>query len=221
MNEDNLVICDQATIIRDWGCVFARLRYPIALVADVDDNDYFDAKGAPTYWATLTYWRHDCIEGPSREIWLDSGDWGMSLTGDPAKRHLDLLNLERFLLERNMPWAEPVDPLHEIIRAARLLPLCEAAYTRNDQAVVFHAWLSRIRDLAIALFEDDVEAVEFTDVFDAATARLGDRAAALTTMSHWSTPTLGAPTPPGFDDASTWSPNDQPTDTNTEEEDDR
>jgi hypothetical protein len=217
MHKDNLIICDQIAIIRDWGCVFERIGYPVALVTDVDDNDYFDTKGAPTYWATLTYWRHDCLEGVSREIWLDSGDWGMSLTGDPAKRHLDLHNLERFLLERNMPWAEPVDPLHEIIRAARLLPLCAATYTRTDQTVVFHAWLSRIRDLAIALFEDEAETAEFTDVFDAATARLGDLAAALTTTTRWPTSTLGAPDLPGFNDASTWSPEDQPTD--TEEED--
>lgn len=215
-NTENLVICDQAAIIRDWGCVFERFGYPIALVADVEDNDYFDDQGSATYWATLTYWKHDCLDGPTREIWLEAGDWGMSLSGDPAQRHLDLLNLERFLLQRNMPWAEPVDPLHEIIRAARLLPVCAATYTRTDQAVVFHAWLARIRDQAVALFQDDAETAEFTDVFDAVAARLGDLAAALTATAR-PTPTLHAPDPPGFGDASTWSPDsDEPTDTEEE-----
>ena len=156
------VICDQVAIYRDWASVFARFGYRIELVDDLDDNPYFDSKGYPTWWATISYWEYDLHEAPPQEIWLDTGDWGMSLTGDPAKRHLDLLHLEQFLLRRGLPWTEPVDPLHEIIRAARLLPFCASIYTASDRAAVLHAWLGRMRDLAADLFDDDQEAEEFT-----------------------------------------------------------
>src|SRR5690606_10248923 len=72
------------------------------------------------------------------------------------------LHLEQFLLRRGLPWTEPVDPLHEIIRAARLLPFCASIYTASDRAAVLHAWLGRMRDLAADLFDDDQEAEEFT-----------------------------------------------------------
>jgi hypothetical protein len=170
------LLCDQPAIIRAWGTVFARYGFAVDLVENIEEQ-YQVGEHA----GHLTYWGHDLHEGRPQAILLEIGDWGMSLIGDAASRHLDLLNLETFLLQRTVPWVEPTDPLHEILRAARLLPMCAASYTRIDRAAVYHAWTHRLADLAPALFNDPGETQAVAMLFEAAADRLAGRYLALAT----------------------------------------
>ncbi|GAB4001328.1 hypothetical protein GCM10029992_36500 [Glycomyces albus] len=197
------LLCDKLAIFRDWATAFARFDFTLDLVEDIDEHYMPDEHAGH-----LTYWQYDLHEGRPRDILLELGDWGLTLSGDPERRHLDLLNLQTFLLQRSLPWATPTDPLHELLRAARLLSVCAATYSRIDRAAVYHSWTRRLRDLAPALFShpDDVQAIEA--IFDAACDRLGDRYIALA-PSGFPTDTILAGAGldfPDFADAATWSP---------------